>query len=86
MLRDKAFNIAKDPKFDRYQRGLASMLYKCFYKKTTGSGVTMLANKSAIKSMPQNENYPKNFIKPLLKNSRKEKCIQHSKTIFGVLI
>ena len=56
MLRDKAFNIAKDPKFDGYQRGLASMLYKCFYKKTTGSGVTMLANKSAIKSMPQNEN------------------------------
>ena len=28
ILRDKAFNIAKDPKYDGYQRGLASMVYK----------------------------------------------------------
>ena len=27
MLRDKAFNIAKNPKCDEYQRGLASMVY-----------------------------------------------------------
>ena len=54
VLRDKAFNIAKNPKYDGYQRGLASMVYKFFDKKTKGSGVT-LANKSAIKSMPQNE-------------------------------
>ena len=33
-LRDKAFNIAKIPKYDRYQRGLASMVYKFFDKKT----------------------------------------------------
>ena len=46
VLRDKAFNIAKDPKYDGYQRGLATMAYKFFDKKTTGSG---------IKSMPQNE-------------------------------
>ena len=26
ILRDEAFNIAKDPKYDRYQRGLASMV------------------------------------------------------------
>ena len=32
-LRDKAFNIAKDPKYDGYQRGLASMVYKSFDKK-----------------------------------------------------
>ena len=30
ILRDKAFNIAKDPKYDGYQRGLASMVCKCF--------------------------------------------------------
>ena len=29
-LRDKAFNIAKNPKYDGYQRGLASMVYKFF--------------------------------------------------------
>ena len=34
VLRDKAFNIAKNPKYDGYQRGLASMVYKFFDKKT----------------------------------------------------
>ena len=33
ILRDKAFNIAKIPKHDSYQRGLASMAYKVFDKK-----------------------------------------------------
>ena len=33
-LRNKAFNIAKDPKYDGYQRGLVSMVYKCFDKKS----------------------------------------------------
>ena len=47
-LRDKAFNIAKNPKYDRYQRGLASMVYKFFDKKlSSGSGIAALANKSA---------------------------------------
>ena len=39
VLRDKAFNIAKNPKYDGYQRGLASMVYEFFDKKSTGSGV-----------------------------------------------
>ena len=34
---NKAFNIAKDPKYDEYQRGLASVVYKLFNKKTCGS-------------------------------------------------
>ena len=40
-LRDKAFNIAKNAKYDRYQRGLASMVYKFFDKKSKGSGVNI---------------------------------------------
>ena len=32
ILRDKAFNIAKNPKYDGYQRGLASMVYKFLIK------------------------------------------------------
>ena len=32
VLRDKAFNIAKNTKYDGYQRGLASMVYKFFDK------------------------------------------------------
>ena len=38
ILRNRAFNIAKDPKYDGYQRGLASMVYKVFDKKSKGSG------------------------------------------------
>ena len=33
VFRDKAFNIAKNPKYDGYQRRLASMVYKFFDKK-----------------------------------------------------
>ena len=41
VLRDKAFNIAKNPKYDGYQRGLASMVYKVFDKKSKGSSVNI---------------------------------------------
>ena len=34
VLRDETFNIAKNPKYDGYQRGIASMVYKFFGKKT----------------------------------------------------
>ena len=40
VLRDKAFKIASDPKHDGYQRGLTSMVYKFFDKKSSGSGIT----------------------------------------------
>ena len=35
-MHDKAFNIANNLKYDAYQRGLASMVYKFFDKKTSG--------------------------------------------------
>ena len=38
-LRDKAFKIASNLKYDSYQRGLASKVYKFFDKKSSGSGV-----------------------------------------------
>ena len=38
VVRDKAFEIASNPKYDGYQRGLASMFYKLFDKTSTGSG------------------------------------------------
>ena len=49
VLRDKTFNIAKNPKYDGYQRRLASMVYKFFDKKSallpdksvSGSGVNI---------------------------------------------
>ena len=39
IFRDEAFNIAKNPKYDGNQRGLASMIYKFFDKKSEGSGI-----------------------------------------------
>ena len=39
VLSDEALNIAKNHKYDGYQRGLASMVYTFFDKKSTGSGV-----------------------------------------------
>ena len=36
---DKAFNVAKDPKYYRYQIRLTSMFYKFFDKKTLGDDV-----------------------------------------------
>ena len=35
----RAFKIASDPKDDTYQRGLASMVYKFFDKKSNGGGI-----------------------------------------------
>ena len=39
ILRDKAFSIAKNPKYDGYQRGLASMVSKFFDETSTGGGI-----------------------------------------------
>ena len=68
VLRNKAFNIAKDPKYNGYQRGLASMVYKFFDKKTKGSGVTL-----ANKSIPQNEQLAEELHKPIIRKCKKRK-------------
>ena len=73
VLKNKAFNIAKDPKYDGCQIGLVSMVYKFFDKETKGSGVTTLANKSAIKSIPQNEQLADELHKPIIKKFKKRK-------------
>ena len=39
ILHDKAFNIAKNPKYNGYQSGLASMVYNFFDKKTSGGSI-----------------------------------------------
>ena len=44
VLRYKAFNITKNPKYNRYQRGLSSMVYKFFVKKSSGSGIKSMSN------------------------------------------
>ena len=39
VLKGKAFKIANDPNYDGYQRGLPSMVYEFFNKKSSGSGI-----------------------------------------------
>ena len=74
ILRYKAFNIAKDLKYDGYQRGLASMAYKFFDKKSTS-----LADKSTkgsdinIESTPQSQQLAKELHKPIIKKFQKRK-------------
>ena len=53
VLRDKAFNIAKNPKYDRYQRGLASAVYKFFDKKTSGGSIKneIMSNKELAEEL-----------------------------------
>ena len=86
-LKNKAFNIAKDPKYDGYQRGLASMVYKFFDskiaspdKKSVGSGAKCVNTKIT----PQNEQLEE-LHKSIIRKFKKEKYI-HLKIIFGVLI
>ena len=77
VLRDKAFHVAKNPKYDEYQRGLASMVYKFFYKKSTGSGVNIPSE--------FNKQLAKELHKPIRK-FKKRKFILDLEIIFGVLI
>ena len=82
VLRDKAFKIASDPKYDGYQRGLASVVYKFFDKKSSGNGGdTSLANKFATESNYQLAN---ELHRKIIRKFKK--FIRRLETIFGVLI
>ena len=58
VLRDKAFNIAKNSKYDGYQRGIASMLYRFFDKKSAGSGINMHANNKRLLDLAEELHKP----------------------------
>ena len=64
ILRYKAYEIAKDPKYYGDQKGLASMVYKFFDKKSAGSGV---------KSISQNEQLSEELHKPIIKKFKERK-------------
>ena len=64
VLRDKAIKIASDEKYDRYQRGLTSMVYKFFDKKSSGSGI--INNKQNIQLADE-------LHKPIIRKFKKRK-------------
>ena len=72
VLRDKAFNTAKDPKYDGYQRGLASLVYK-FFNGKTASITDKSAAGSGIKSMLQNQQLAKELHKSIIRKFKKRK-------------
>ena len=72
-LKDKAFKIASNPKYDGYQRGLASMVYKFFDKKSKGSGIK------------ENHQLANELHKPNIRKVRKRKVYSSFKdNIWGV--
>ena len=73
VLWDKAFKISSNPKYDRYQRELASMVYKFFDKKFSGSDITNEPNYQL-----ENEIH-----KSIIRKFKKEKFIHPLETTFG---
>ena len=71
VLRDKAYNIASNPKYDGYQRGLANMVYKFFHKKSMGSGINMIKSSSSILA--------DELHKPIIKKFKKRKVYSQFK-------
>ena len=75
VLKNKALDIAKDPKYDGYQGGLASMVYKFFDsnfltdKNTVGSGGKHVNTKIT----PQNEQLAEELHKPIIRKFKKRK-------------
>ena len=76
ILKNKAFDISKDPKYDGYQRGLASIVYKFFDSKVSGSGAKLI---------PQNKQLANELHKPIVRKFDKRKVYSTFKdNIWGV--
>ena len=76
ILKNKAFDIAKDPKYDGYQRGLASMVYKLFASKVASpdkKSVGGAAKGVNTKITPQNEQLANELHKPIIRKLKKRK-------------
>ena len=95
VLRDKAYDIASNPEYDGYQRGLASMVYKFFDKKATvepsakhvmGSGVKKLKDMAKPSSLELSSSVLADELhKPVIKKFNKRKVYSQFKdNIWGV--
>ena len=74
------YDIASNPKYDGYQRGLVSMVYKFFDKKSTGSGFKKLKNTAQSSSILADERH-----KPITRKVNKRKVYSQFKdNIWGV--
>ena len=81
VLRDNAYDIASNPEYDGYQRGLASMVYKFFDKKSTGGGFKKLKNMTNSNSLILADE----LHKPIIRNFNKRKVYSQFKdNVWGV--
>ena len=71
ILKNKAFDITKDPKYDGYQRGLASMVYKFLDSKVASPDKKSVG--SGAKLIPQNEQLADELHKPIIRKFKKRK-------------
>ena len=79
VLRNKAYDIASNSEYDGYQRGLASMVYKFFDKKSMGSGIKKDTTKSSSLILADE------LHKPVIKKFNKRKVYSQFKdNIWGV--
>ena len=79
VFRDKAYDIASNPEYDGYQRGLASMVNKFFDKKSMGSGIKKDTTKSSYLILADE------LHKPVIKKFNKRKVYSQFKdNIWGV--
>ena len=90
VLRDKAYDIASNPKYDGYQRGLASVVYKFFDKKSTAEPSCLERTGSGFKKL-KNTTKPSSSIladklhKPIIRKFNKRKVYSQFKdNIWGV--
>ena len=90
VLRDKAYDIVSYPKYNGYQRGLASMVYTFFDKKSTGSGFKKLENTTKSTAEPsalaRNSSILADELhKPIIRKFNKRKVyLQFKDNIWGV--
>ena len=68
VLRGKAFKIASDQKYDGYERGLASMVYTFFDKKTQGNGLSL-----QVADDKENIQLANELHKPIIRKLKKRK-------------
>ena len=72
VLRDKAFKIASDQKYDGYQRGLASVVCNVFDRKSQGSGCPF-SSASQLANNEENIQLAGELDKPIIKKFKKRK-------------
>ena len=75
-LKDKAFKIASNPKYDGYERRLASTVYIFFNKKSKGSRIKSMSNQQLAEELD----------KPIIRKFKRRKVYCSFKTCLKTIL